>query len=75
MTDRERFVNCVLGRDVDRPPFWLFWSPWGRALPLRLRSGQALGYPVPALRASPKSSAFSRLSTQEVVRTDSEAVG
>ena len=31
MTDRERFVNCVLGRDVDRPPFWLFWSPWARA--------------------------------------------
>ena len=31
MTDRERFVNCVLGREVDRPPFWLFWSPWGRA--------------------------------------------
>ena len=30
MTDRERFVNCVLGRPVDRPPFWLFWSPWGR---------------------------------------------
>ena len=31
MTDRERFVNCVLGRPVDRPPFWLFWSPWARA--------------------------------------------
>jgi len=31
MTDRERFVNCVLGEPVDRPPFWLFWSPWGRA--------------------------------------------
>jgi len=31
MTDRERFVNCVLGRPVDRVPFWLFWGPWGRA--------------------------------------------
>jgi len=30
MTDRERFVNCILGRPVDRPPFWLFWGPWGR---------------------------------------------
>jgi uroporphyrinogen decarboxylase len=31
MTDRERFVNCLLGRPVDRPPYWLFWSPWGTA--------------------------------------------
>jgi uroporphyrinogen decarboxylase len=31
MTDRERFVDCVLGEPVDRPPFLLFWSPWGRA--------------------------------------------
>ncbi len=31
MTDRERFVSCILGKPVDRPPFWLFWSPWGRA--------------------------------------------
>jgi len=30
MTDRERFVNCVLGRAVDRVPFWLFWGGWGR---------------------------------------------
>jgi uroporphyrinogen decarboxylase len=30
MTDRERFVNCVLGRPIDRVPFWLFWGPWGR---------------------------------------------
>jgi uroporphyrinogen decarboxylase len=29
MDDRERFVNCVLGEPVDRPPFWLFWGPWG----------------------------------------------
>ena len=28
MTYRERFVACVLGEPVDRPPFWLFWEPW-----------------------------------------------
>lgn len=28
MTDRERFVNYMLGEPVDRPPFWLFWGPW-----------------------------------------------
>lgn len=30
MTDRERFVACVLGEPVDRVPFWLLWGPWGR---------------------------------------------
>lgn len=29
LTARERFLRCVLGRDVDRPPFWLWWGPWG----------------------------------------------
>lgn len=29
MNDRERFVACVLGEPVDRPPFWLYWGPWG----------------------------------------------
>jgi uroporphyrinogen decarboxylase len=28
MTDRERFVACVLGQPVDRPPYWLYWAPW-----------------------------------------------
>ena len=28
MNDRERFVACILGEEVDRPPFWLFWEPW-----------------------------------------------
>ena len=28
MTDRERFIACLLGEPVDRPPFWLHWSPW-----------------------------------------------
>ena len=29
MTDRERFVACILGEPVDRPPYCLFWGPWG----------------------------------------------
>ena len=28
MNDRERFVNCLTGGKVDRPPYWLFWGPW-----------------------------------------------
>ena len=28
MTDRERFLACINGEPVDRPPYWLFWSPW-----------------------------------------------
>ncbi len=28
MNDRERFVATVLGEPVDRPPYWLNWSPW-----------------------------------------------
>ncbi len=28
MNDRERFINCISGEAVDRPPFWLFWGPW-----------------------------------------------
>jgi hypothetical protein len=40
MTDRERFVNCVLGKPVDRPPFWLLWGPWGRAWERWQREGK-----------------------------------
>ena len=29
MNDRERFIACLLGEPVDRPPYWLFWGPWG----------------------------------------------
>ena len=29
MNDRERFIACVLGEPVDRPPYWLYWGPWG----------------------------------------------
>jgi len=28
VNDRERFVACMLGEPVDRPPFWLYWGPW-----------------------------------------------
>ncbi|MFO7957742.1 MAG: uroporphyrinogen decarboxylase family protein [Candidatus Brocadiia bacterium] len=28
MNDRDRFVGCLLGKEVDRPPYWLRWSPW-----------------------------------------------
>lgn len=28
MNDRERFLACVLGEPVDRPPFWLYFGPW-----------------------------------------------
>ena len=28
MNDRERFLACLLGEPIDRPPFWLFWGPW-----------------------------------------------
>lgn len=30
MTDRDRFVNCLLGEPIDRVPYMLFWGPWGR---------------------------------------------
>lgn len=30
MNNRERFVACLLGEPVDRPPYWIFWEPWGR---------------------------------------------
>ena len=32
MNDRERFLACVLGEPADRPPFWLYWSPWETTL-------------------------------------------
>ena len=28
LTHRERLLGTVLGRPVDRPPFWLYWGPW-----------------------------------------------
>ncbi len=40
MDDRQRFIACVRGEPVDRPPFWLFWSPWGHTLRRWEREGK-----------------------------------
>ena len=40
MNDRERFIACVLGEPVDRPPFWLFWGPWRITWECRERKGK-----------------------------------
>ena len=29
MNDRDRFVACILGEPLDRPPYYLLWGPWG----------------------------------------------
>lgn len=29
VSTRERFVATVLGLPCDRPPYWLYWGPWG----------------------------------------------
>jgi uroporphyrinogen decarboxylase len=29
MNDRQRFIACILGEPVDRPPYYLMWGPWG----------------------------------------------
>ena len=29
LSSRDRYVRYMLGQDVDRPPYWLYWSPWG----------------------------------------------
>ena len=29
MNDRQRFIACILGEVVDRPPYYLLWGPWG----------------------------------------------
>lgn len=30
MTSRERYLACLRGDRVDRPPFFLYWGPWGQ---------------------------------------------
>jgi Uroporphyrinogen-III decarboxylase len=32
MTDRQRFINCVLGKPIDRVPFICYFGPWGETL-------------------------------------------
>lgn len=29
MTNKERFIRCVLGQDIDRTPFIFYFGPWG----------------------------------------------
>jgi hypothetical protein len=54
MNDRDRFVACVLGEPVDRPPYWLFWTPWSttwRNWKEEVRSGAsaaAASFPLPS---------------------------
>jgi len=43
VTDRERFLACVLGEPVDRPPYWLRWGPWGTTLERWKREGADFG--------------------------------
>ena len=45
MNDRERFIACVLGQAVDRPPYWLYWTPWPTARERWLREGMPQDLP------------------------------
>ena len=29
MTNKERFIRCILGREIDRTPFIFYFGPWG----------------------------------------------
>ena len=39
MTHRERYIKCLTGQEVDRPPYWLLWSPWATTRERWLREG------------------------------------
>ncbi len=43
MTDRERFLACVRGEPVDRPPYWLLWGGWETTLDRWKREGADFG--------------------------------
>ena len=45
MNDRERFIACVLGQAVDRPPYWLYWGPWQTARERWIREGMPQDLP------------------------------
>jgi hypothetical protein len=49
MNDRERFIACVSGEPVDRPPYWLFWGPWPTTLQRWEREGKPQGMDYRAL--------------------------
>jgi len=58
MNNRDRFVSYVLGEPVDRPPYWLFWTPWRTtgerwAEEVRSRISTAAAYfPLPSQSSS-----------------------
>lgn len=39
MTNRERWLNCALGRPIDRSPFVFYFGPWGETLDVWRRQG------------------------------------
>lgn len=43
MNGRERYLACLTGEEVDRPPFWLLWGPWGTTLQRWLNEGMPPG--------------------------------
>ena len=52
MTDRERFLACLAGEPVDRPPYWLFWNPWRTTRARWQREGMPTDCDVRALLGS-----------------------
>ncbi len=40
LSDRERYVRCLLGQDVDRLPYVLHWGPWPTAWQRWQREGK-----------------------------------
>ena len=53
MNDRERFIACILGEPVDRPPIFLFWGHLGNYLvKMGKRRETILDHPFPDLYES-----------------------
>ncbi len=61
MTNRERFINCALGRPIDRSPFLFYFGPWGETLEAWRKQGvkdpenawrQGFGFDPPVIMAS-----------------------
>ena len=45
MNDRERFVACLTGQPLDRPPHWVHWGPWGTTWEIWKRQGLPAEFP------------------------------
>lgn len=54
MTDRERFLACLRGDPVDRPPYWLFWGPWRTTRARWVREGLPADCDVRSMLGSDK---------------------